>query len=67
MVWKHKRKQRSYRGNRAINLEDAMVILYEIEDSVGLTEEEQAAIEIAAQALNDIRVALLDGGKMYFD
>lgn len=66
MIGKRK-KPRKYCGHTAAEMEEILIKLCEIEDSVGLTDQEQDAMDIAIQAISDLHNAMIRDGKIHWE
>ena len=66
MIGKRK-KPRKYCGHTAVQMEEILIKLCEIEDSVELTDQEQDAMDIAIQAISDLHNAMIRDGKSHWE
>ena len=67
MSFLKKKKPRKYCGLTAVQMEEILIKLCEIEDSVGLSDQEQDAMDIAIQAISDLHNAMIRDGKIHWE
>lgn len=59
-----RKKNRKFCGHNADGMYEIMCTLCDLEDSVGMSEKEEEAMDIAIQAISSLRNAMVTDGKI---
>lgn len=59
-----RKREKQYMGMNADQLRDVLFVLNDLVTDVGMTDTEQDAMDVAIQAVTDIRNDLMSGGKV---